>query len=120
MIDLHGNRRPAFEALKAACQPVIVTIDPLPETTLPGSRLSLAVHVSSDLRDDLDDAIVDVTITNTDSTQTQRFTGTIDANAATYIGTINTISPQAGDITISAVLNTGRFGSSTTSRTTVA
>ena len=87
---------------------MIVTIDPLPETTLPGSRLSLAIHVSSDLRDDLDDAIVDVTITNTGSTQTQRFTGTIDANTATYIGTINTIAQQAGDITISAVLNAGR------------
>ena len=99
---------------------MIVTFDPLPETTLPGSRFSIAVHVSSDLRDDLDDAIVDVTIINTDSTQTQRFTGTIDANAATYIGTINTISPEAGDITISAVLNAGRFGSSATIRTTVA
>lgn len=120
VIDLHGNRRPAFEALKAACQPVIVTIDPLPETTLPGSRLSLAVHVSSDLRDDLDDAIVDVTITNTDSTQTQRFTGTIDANTATYIGSINTIAPCAGEITISAMLNAGRLTSSATIRTTVA
>ena len=30
-----------------------------------------------------------------DSTQTQRFTGTIDANTATYIGSINTIAPQA-------------------------
>jgi hypothetical protein len=99
---------------------VIVTIDPLPETTPPGSRLSLAVHVSSELKDDLEDAIVNITITNSDSTQTHRFTGTIDADAATYIGTITSVAPQAGDITISAVLNDGTFGSTATSRTTVA
>ncbi len=93
-------------------------IKKLRETT--GSGMLDCKKALAENNDDLDDAIVDVTITNTDSTQTQRFTGTIDANAATYIGTINTISPEAGDITISAVLNAGRFGSSTTSRTTVA
>ena len=99
---------------------MIVTIDALPETTLPGSQLSLAVHVSSDLRNDLDDAIVDVTITNTDSTQTHRFAGTIDANATTYVGTITTVAPQAGEIIISAMLDAGTFGSTAMSRTTVA
>ena len=41
-----------YDALRAACQPVIVVADRLPETVRPGDELALDVHVVSDLRVD--------------------------------------------------------------------
>ena len=108
---MHGNRRPAFAALRSACKPVVVTIDLLPEMTPANSRLSVAVHVSSDLRHDIEGAIVDVAVSGTDSDQTHRFVGTIEADASSYIGTITVIAPTAGQVSFVATLNTD-YGSS--------
>ena len=111
VIDVHGNRRPAFAALRSACKPVVVTIDLLPEMTPANSRLSVAVHVSSDLRHDIVGAIVDVAVSGTDSDQTHRFVGTIEADASSYIGTITVIAPTVGQVSFVATLNTD-YGSS--------
>ena len=71
VIDVHGNRRPSlFEALQSsACQPVDRQHRRLTrcESSALG-RLSVAVHVSSDLRHhDLEGAVVDVAVWGTDS-----------------------------------------------------
>jgi beta-mannosidase len=106
VIDLHGKRRPAFAALRSACKPVVVTIDVLPQVTPANGRLSVAVHVSSDLRHDIEGAVVDVAVWGTDSDQTHRFIGTIEADASSYIGTVTVIAPTVGQVSFIATLKT--------------
>ena len=48
----------AYDALREACQPVIVVADRLPEQVTAGQALALDVHVVSDLRAQIDDAKV--------------------------------------------------------------
>ena len=118
MIDIHGNRRPAFAALRSACQPVVITIDALPATTTAGGRVSVAIHVASDLRHDIEGATVDVAITGSQLSQNQRFVGTIEADASSYIGTVTTVAPSDGKIEITATLTTN-YGTSTAKTTSV-
>ena len=49
---LDADRVPKFacDAVHAACAPVIVTADPLPDLLEPGDRIDLDVHLISDLR----------------------------------------------------------------------
>lgn len=117
VIDVNGNRRPAFEALRSVCRPVIVTIDELPETSPAGSRLSVAVHIASDLRHDINGAVIDVVASGTDLHQIHRFLGTIEADSSTYIATVTVVAPTEGNLTISATVNTD-YGTSRASTTT--
>lgn len=117
VIDFYGNRRPAFDALRAACQPVIVSIDALPEVSPANGKLSVAVHVASDLRNDVEGAVVDVVVTGTDADQTHRFVGTIESDASTYIGTIAVIAPVTGQVSFVATLRT-EHGTSTAKTST--
>ena len=118
VIDIHGNRRPAFAALRSACQPVVIAIDALPATTTAGGRVSVAIHVASDLRHDIEGATVDVAITGSQLSQNQRFVGTIEADASSYIGTVTTVAPSDGNIGITATLTTN-YGTSTAKTTSV-
>jgi beta-mannosidase len=118
VIDIHGNRRPAFAALRSACQPVVITIDALPATTTAGGRVSVAIHVASDLRHDIEGATVDVGITGSQLSQNQRFVGTIEADASSYIGTVTTVAPSDGNLEITATLTTD-YGTSMTKTTSV-
>ena len=117
VIDVHGNRRPAFEALRSACQPVVVSIDVLPDVSPALGRLSVAVHVSSDLRHHIEGAVVDVAVWGTDSDQTHRFVGTIEADASSYIGTVTVIAPAEGQVSLNATLNT-EYGTTTAETST--
>ncbi len=53
VLDHERNPKPGYHALAAACAPVIVVADRLPETVSPGDALALDVHVVSDRRLDL-------------------------------------------------------------------
>ncbi len=53
VLDHERRPKPAFDALAAACRPVIVVADRLPATVRPGDALALDVHVVSDRRLDL-------------------------------------------------------------------
>jgi len=82
-----------YEALRAACRPVIVVADRLPETVGPGAALALDVHVVSDLRAPVDDARVTATLTWPGGDHTWRWGGTIDADACERVGTIQMMAP---------------------------
>ena len=58
MLDHRRRPKPAFEALRAACRPVIVVADRPPHHVHPGDRLSLDVHVVNDLHIALSDIVV--------------------------------------------------------------
>ena len=58
VLDVDRTPKAGYEALAAACAPVIVVADPLPERVRPGDALALDVHVVSDARISLSDMIV--------------------------------------------------------------
>jgi beta-mannosidase len=77
-----------FTALQAACRPVIVVADRLPEVVSAGEPVELDVHVVSDLRRAIDDADVTATLRWADGARTWRWGGEIAADACVKVGTV--------------------------------
>ncbi|MDC3402351.1 hypothetical protein OAX95_00250 [bacterium] len=111
---LDHERRPkaAYSAVAAACAPVLVVTDPLPHAVQPGERLDIDVHVVSDLREQLDFAVVDAVATWRGGTQRWRFGGPIPADDVVKVGRIRLDVPDAmGPIAIDVHLTSGDVAS---------
>lgn len=93
---LDHERRPklAFDALRAACAPVIVVADRLPATMLPGEPLAIDVHVVSDLRTALDGLRCEATLTWDGGAHRWTFEGDVPADACVRIGTLQFEAPE--------------------------
>lgn len=112
---LDGLRRPkpGWQALVDACRPLIVTVDPLPESVRSGDRLDLAVHVVNDTRADVNEMQVrarivgpgDVVIGN------QRWEGTAQADDCVKVGRIEADVPAGppGTLRVELTLTAGSF-----------
>jgi len=86
----------AYDALRAACRPVIVVADRLPETLAPGDALALDVHVVSDLRAQVDDAEITARLTwSAGGTRSWRWGGDIPADSCQRVGTVQIVVPDA-------------------------
>ena len=77
-----------FDALKQACQPVIVTADRLPGAVGPGERLELDVHVVSDLRVALRDAVVSARVSWPDGSRSWQWSGDVPSDSCVRIGRV--------------------------------
>lgn len=100
---LGHDRQPklAYAALQAACAPVIVVADRLPDSLTPGRTLALDVHVVSDLRHALDAAVVTARLGWTGGERTWRWAGDVAADACERVGTMQIVVPDApGPITL--------------------
>jgi beta-mannosidase len=84
-----------YDALRAACRPVIVVADRPPEQVVPGAALSLDVHVVSDLRQPIEGAVVEARASWTGGARTWRWTGDLPADACERDGTIELAVPDA-------------------------
>jgi beta-mannosidase len=95
---LDHERRPklGYEALRAACRPVIVVADRLPATVAAADPLALDVHVVSDLRTPIDDARLTATLTWPGGGHTWRWGGEVGADACVRVGTIQAMVPDLG------------------------
>jgi beta-mannosidase len=95
---LDHERRPkaGYDALRAACRPVIVVADRLPATVAGGDALALDVHVVSDRRAPIPDARVTATLSWPDGRHTWRWSGDVDADACVRVGTIQAVVPELG------------------------
>ena len=119
-VDADGTPRPLAETLREVCAPVIVVLDRLPASVAPGSRLSIAVHVASDLRTALDTATVTVQVNGPDLNTSHHYAGTIDADGCTRVGTVEIAVPERwGHIDIVATLEAGDHRSVFTDRTAI-
>ncbi|MEQ1787223.1 MAG: sugar-binding domain-containing protein [Acidimicrobiales bacterium] len=87
--------KPGYDALRAACRPVIVVADRLPETVTPGTALGLDVHVISDLRAQVDDAEITAELTWAGGgSRTWRWGGDIPADGCVRVGTVQIVVPD--------------------------
>ena len=85
-----------FEALQAACRPVIVVADRPPAVVAPDDALALDVHVVSDLRTQIDDAVVAARLCwPGGGARTWRWRGDIPADGCQRVGTLQIVVPDA-------------------------
>ena len=102
VLDHRRQPKPAWDALVDACRDLIVVSDPLPDPIRPNDRLDLAIHVVSQLRQPIEDAVVTARLTSANQTAAdQRWTGEITPDACTFIGRITATAPtNPGPLTL--------------------
>jgi beta-mannosidase len=93
VLDDERRPKPAWEALREACRPVIVVADPLPASIEPGADLHLAVHAVSDLRKPLANVEVAATLRWRQERLEWRFGGEIEADSVVRVGTARFAAP---------------------------
>ena len=98
----------AYDALRAACQPVIVVADRPPERVSPGAALSLDVHVVSDLRAPIEGAVVEARATWTGGSRAWSWGGDLPADSCEHVGSLSMPVPAApGPLTIELTCHYG-------------
>jgi beta-mannosidase len=85
--------KPAYDALREACAPVIVVADALPPSVQPGEALALDVHVVSDLRTPISDGRVRAVLTWDDGSAEWAWAGDAAADSCQRVGTIQFVVP---------------------------
>lgn len=101
LVDHARVPKPAWEALRAACRPVIVVADRLPASVDPGDALALDVHVVSDLRTAVEGVEATITITWTGGQHTWRARGDVGPDACVRVTTVQLVVPDApGPLTL--------------------
>lgn len=95
LLDHERVAKPAWDALVAACRPVIVVADQLPEHVHPGDALALDVHVVSDLRTPLEGVVATIRATWPGGGHTWRARGAVGADTCVRVTTIQLVVPDA-------------------------
>ncbi|HUW02526.1 MAG TPA: hypothetical protein VMW08_09270 [Acidimicrobiales bacterium] len=92
----------AYQALKAACAPVIIVVDRPPAQVRPGERLALDVHVVSDIRTPIEAAKVHVTVAWDGGSLDWTFGGDVEADSVVKVGGLDFTAPEvSGPVLIS-------------------
>jgi beta-mannosidase len=94
---LDDQRRPksAYQAVAAACAPVIVTAQRPQDTYRPGDRLTLDVHAVSDLRGPLDSALATAVVRWPGGQKEWRYGGAVPADSCVRIGRVDLALPAS-------------------------
>ncbi len=121
VLDHERRRKAAYDVVAAACAPVLVVADPLPDTVVPADRIDIDVHVVSDRREPLDFAVVDAVMSWREGEQRWRFGGPIPADDVVKVGEIRFDVPAdaSGPITLDLQLTSGDVTSRNHATTTV-
>ncbi|MCU1351062.1 MAG: putative glycosidase [Acidimicrobiales bacterium] len=94
LLDHARVPKAAYDALRAACRPVIVVADRLPAEAAAGDALALDVHVVSDLRAPLVDAEVTAELSWDGGAHRWRFAGEVPADSCVRVGTLSIVVPD--------------------------
>jgi beta-mannosidase len=119
---LDHERRPkaAYATVAAACAPVLVIADPLPDDLERGETVDLDVHVVSDLRHGLDFAVVDAVVSSPAGEQRWRFGGAIPADDVVKVGRIRfDVTDERGPLALDLQLTSGDITSHNRYTTTI-
>jgi beta-mannosidase len=107
-----------YEALAAACAPVIVTADRPAAAYQPGDTLALDVHVVSDLRVPVAECRVTATLRWDGGSASWSWVGAVPSDSCVRVGMVRAVAPEAPgpldlELTLDAdeVKATNRYGS---------
>ncbi|MCC5951712.1 MAG: hypothetical protein JJU45_06405 [Acidimicrobiia bacterium] len=93
--DATADQTPPETALRSACAPVVVTVDPLPSSVVAGEVVRLAVHVVNDLRSELTDADVELVAELAGhAVAHRRWRGSVPADDVAYVTTAELTVPD--------------------------
>lgn len=95
LLDHERVPKPGWDALRAACAPVIVVADRLPAAVAPGDPLAIDVHVVSDRRQPVAGAEVEVRASWTGGEHVWRYAGDVEADSCARVGTVQLVVPDA-------------------------
>src|SRR5204862_7851261 len=95
VLDHERAPKAGYDALAAACAPVIITADRPAASYEPGASLVLDVHAVSDLRQPVESALVTATLTWPGGSHQWWWEGDIPADSCVRVGTIQAIVPDA-------------------------
>jgi beta-mannosidase len=110
LLDHLRAPRLAYHTVTEACRPVIVTVERLPEEVAAGDRLDLAVHVVSDLREPIAEAIVSAQATWPGGEHVWGWTGEVGADECVRVGRLRFDLPDElppGRLVIDLTLEAG-------------
>lgn len=118
VLDHERVGKPGLDALRDACQPVIIVADRPPEHVHPGDQLTLDIHAVSDARLDFHDITVRAELMcGTDQLQVWTWQGDLPADSCIRIGTVTfdvpeTDQPMVLDLRLTGptVTATNRYG----------
>jgi beta-mannosidase len=96
LLDHQRVPKLAFDALREACSPVLVTSQWPAPAYVPGSKISLNIHVVNDLSQPLPGAIVEARLAWPGGGRTWLFGGDVPAAACSFVGTVTTRLPRLG------------------------
>jgi beta-mannosidase len=120
VLDHERVPKAAFDAIAAACAPVLVVADQPPPSVRPGSKLQLDVHVVNDGRESIDFAVVDATATWAGGHSAWRFGGPVPADEVVRVGRIELRAPsQLGDLAFDLTMTAGDVVSRNRYRTAI-
>ena len=96
---LGADRSPkvGYDALAAACAPVIVVADQLPAAVAAGDALALDVHVVSDLRVPVVGGRIDAALSWPGGSHAWSWEGDVPADSVVRVGTISYVVPEGVD-----------------------
>jgi len=95
VLDHERVPKPAFEALAAACAPVIVTADRPAAVYDPGDEVALDVHVVSDLRTPVLGARVTADLRWEGGSASWSWSGDLPSDSCERVGTVRVLAPDA-------------------------
>lgn len=110
ILDHERREKPAADAVRAACVPVLVVADHLPQIVESGQRVDLDVHVVNDLREPLDFAVVDAVATWPGGERRWRFGGEVPADDVVKVGRLRLDgweADESGDMELDLHLTAG-------------
>ena len=100
LLDHERAPKPAFDALRDACRPVIVVAERPPEHVHPGDHLALDVHVVSDARIAFDDMVLHAHLSyGTERRHAWSWSGAVEADSCVRVGTLEIDVPEPPDST---------------------
>jgi beta-mannosidase len=104
VLDHQRVPKDAYESVRAACAPVIVVADLLPDWINPGDRLVLDVHLVNDRRTPIDAARVSAAAVWAGARHDWSFGGPVDADEVVKVGVIDFEVPDTlGEFAIELV-----------------
>lgn len=122
VLDHLRRPKPAWPALAAACEPVIVVADHPLAAYPPGAAVRWQVHVVNDTREPIEAALVTARLTQGDGAQQRwQWTGDVPADGCILAGTVSIDLPEdAGALLLELELDAGPVKASNSYTTTIA